>query len=40
MEYACENVGESSLHFMDVFQCEFAFIKLAFKEDVVDDPVH
>ena len=35
MEYTSQDVGETLLYLMDIFQSEFAFIKLAFKEYVI-----
>ena len=40
MENTCEDIGEMLSYQKDILQREFAFIELALKEDVVDDPVH
>ena len=36
MEYACENIGEAPLYFMNVFKRQFTFVELSLKKYMVD----
>ena len=40
VEYTGEDVNEVFFYQEDILKCEFAFIELTLKEDVVYDPVH